>query len=747
MKRGAFPVTWVAAVFAVVVASAIARPVVIGDDDFSARAAEWKAQSNWPELEAAAAARVAEDGDDLRARAYLALAYAGGKKFADAVAELRAIDAAGRSVDADLPGFGAPSTVVLHAIWNHGWADWSPEGNRVRWQDLFDAFPEGREAAVPASRLLMAALKLGDEAETGRLVEWFDARLAEAREAGDPRRIARLYAEAYVKAGVGGERTIELAREAYDTAWASAVAQHGERDGAGIERCDLDCDKAFNALALAASLSETPEALAFREGPATVGFEDVTERSGLLGVNKSRVAVGDYDQDGDPDLCLQGRLFENDAEVFRDVTTARGLKGGAASALFGDPDGDGDLDLLLVRAPHPVLFGNRGRRAEYAFEDVTGVVGLDAVKTGATPEGAAWWDMDRDGDLDLYLAVYEGELGVGNPDVVLENRGDGTFVDATEASGIAAAGTWCGRGVSPIDVDDDGDQDLFVSNYRLNRNVLFRCGPDAMVDVAAELGVHGHAQQKVFGHTIGSAWGDVDGDGDPDLFSANLAHPRFVTQGFSNLSTLLINPGAGGGPWVDERRDRGIRFQETHSDPAFADVDNDGDLDLSITCVYEGVSSALYQNDGGGRFAAMTFGAGAVVFNGWGQAWFDLDDDGDLDVLYASNSGVRLFENHGPVNVSDGPNNWLKVRLEGAGKNRFGIGALVVVETDEEPPRRFVRELASARGTTSQDGEVLHFGVGPYKGRVRVAVRWPGKTDWQRRAFFVNRTVTLKQPR
>src|SRR5690606_5148751 len=126
---------------------------------------------------------------------------------------------------------------------------------------------------------------------------------------------------------------------------------------------------------------------------------------------------------------------------------------------------------------------------------------------------------------------------------------------------------------------------------------------------------------------------------DLDLFSANLAHPRFVEQGFSNLSALLLHPGPGGGRFVEERRERGIRFQETHSDPAFVDFDGDGDLDLSITCVYEGVPSALYANDGTGRFAPVTVGAGAVVFGGWGQAWFDKDGDGDLDVLYASSSG------------------------------------------------------------------------------------------------------------
>lgn len=214
--------------------------------------------------------------------------------------------------------------------------------------------------------------------------------------------------------------------------------------------------------------------------------------------------------------------------------------------------------------------------------------------------------------------------------------------------------------------------------------------------------------------------------------------PAFVVC--AALSMHYINQGAAGGhAFLEERQTRGILYQETHSDPALVDIDNDGDLDQSITCVYEGVPSALCQSDGRGRFQPITFRSRLVTCNGWGQAWFDFDRDGDLDVLIGSGSGVRMFENHG------NDHKWLRVRLRGA-KNRFGVGARVTATPlGEGAPPPIVRERVSARGTSSQDEPIVYFGLGEYKGKVRVAVRWPDTGRETRTTEFVNRTVTLQQ--
>jgi len=719
--------------------------------DFPARADALRNAKQWAELESLALEQLARSDNDLVAHANLAVACAGKQELDACVRALRDLEAAGHSVDDALTGFGVPMANVVNTVYSHCWADWNAEPNRRLWHELFEAFPASAQADVPASRLLMAALKLDDEAEAKRLDIWFEER-REGFEPGDPReaRSLSLQARAYARAGVGGAHTLALARGAFELQWLGAADRHGLEGAEGDEAlarrelCDLDCDKAYNDLALAAFLSEdydpAQNPLLAREPEPGAVFEDATEELGLGGLTQTRVAVGDFDNDGDPDLCLQGLLLRNEkGRRFVDVSQELGVTARGASALFGDYDGDGDLDLVLPTAPYPRLFANGGKRAKFTFEDVTAASGLDALKLEATPEGAAWIDLDGNGRLDLYLAVYQGEIGAGKPDVLARGRDDGTFEGIVGVGGVP---TSCGRGVAPADFDNDGDLDLYVSNYRLNRNFLLRNDDGGLTDVAEALHVEGLRQPadgSYYGHTIGSCWGDVDGDGDLDLFCANLAHPRFIKQGFSNLSMLYMNVGEGTEiEFRDERHARGIRFQETHSDPSFADYDNDGDLDLFLTCVYEGVPSALFQNDGSGHFAPVTFGARALAFHGWGHAWLDHDDDGDLDLIVASGAGVRFFRNRGNAN------HWLKVEIRGK-RNRFGLGARVTLETlDEESPRTLVRELPGARGTTSQDGTTLHFGLGDYSGKVRLRATWPGRKGPLTKTVRTDRTVVLR---
>ena len=731
-----------------------------GNDDFHQRAAELKQGEKWAELQELAQARVEQVEDELEravARAYLAIACAGKREFTECVAALRAIEESGQSAKGNLGSAGAPLVEAVNAIYMHCWANWDPEFNRKAWGELFDAFPDGNHALVPASRLLMAALKLDDRGEIERLEAWFDDLASQAQ--GNlvwERDALKRCSQAYVRAGVGGERTIEMARKAFELAWEMGARAGGyeepepgaEPDLERRERCDLESDHEYNHLVLACWLSgvldgeENP--LIEREPEPGAVFEDATEEVGLAGLRRSRVAVGDFDDDGDPDLCFQGQLFRNEkGKRFEDVSEELGVAARGASALFFDYDDDGDLDLLLPAAPHPRLLRNGGKRGRFRFEDVTAAAGLDALKVESTPEGAACFDMDGDGRLDFYLAAYENPMSQGHPDLLARNRGNGTFEDVSQASGVLAVSAMCGRGVAAADYDEDGDQDVHVSNYRLNRNFLFQNdGEGGFEDAAPGLELEGVCQPEdsaYFGHTIGSAWGDVDGDADLDLFCANLAHPRFVFQGFSNLSMLYLSSGAEGGyGFSEERRARGIRFQETHSDPALVDYDNDGDLDLSITCIYEGVPSALYQNDGSGHYAPVTFSTGVAVFNGWGQAWLDFDGDGDLDLVVASGSGVRFLRNLG------NDNHWLRLRIQGSGKNRFGVGAMVRVETVEEQPRVLLRHLAAGRGTTSQDEGVVHFGLGDFSGKVRVTADWPGRRKPIEKVFRTDRVGILR---
>jgi hypothetical protein len=523
------------------------------------------------------------------------------------------------------------------------------------------------------------------------------------------------------------------------------------------------------------------------------GFTPVPELT--PGANLSRVAWGDYDRDGDDDLLVNGnRLYRNEGDgSFTDVSEAAGIAAHPANGgVWADYDNDGWLDFYATRsnylppcdagdpcaddrylcvqgrcryrppcatraectregwscgadrrcappAPeteaqmdHDRLWRNNG---DGTFSDVTLAAGspYDYLPS----EGAAWGDMDGDGFVDLYVANYEtptrwtgGALAVGTPDRLWRNEGDGTFSDHSAEAGIHERPPLCGRGVNWADYDDDGWLDVFVSNYRLDYNYLWRNeGFGRFEMLSGPAGVGGESIQGAYGHTIGSQWGDLDNDGDWDLFSANLAHPRFIE--FSDKSMLYVNSGAPDYTFTDAREAAGITYYETHSDTALADYDNDGRLDLLITGVYVGYRSFLYKNEGGLAFTDVTYGAGLFVDNGWGAAWADYDDDGDLDLAVRG----------GPYRNDVAGGNWLKIRLVGQFANRAAIGARVRVRTGD---RIQMRQVEGGKGTTTQSSLTLHFGLGEVSTADEVEITWP---TWppQSEVFqqvTANRTIT-----
>jgi len=521
-------------------------------------------------------------------------------------------------------------------------------------------------------------------------------------------------------------------------------------------------------------------------------FTDVTESLGATNVNLSRMAWGDYDNDGDEDLLVNGnRLFANNGDgTFNEVTATAGIGGMPTNGgIWADYDNDAHLDFyatvssylppcttpsgcpaanytcvegrcrhrtecvdvadcpnaddtcvddhcvgVTAEAPpaHDLLWRNNG---DGTFTDVSEEAGqpYDFLPT----EGAAWGDADGDGFVDLYVANYEvppawvnDARGVGTPDILWQNQGDGTFADVSELWGIRDVGVQCGRGVNWADYDDDGWIDIFVSNYRLNPNFLFRNkGFGRFENRAVQTDVVGVPISGAYGHTIGSQWADFDNDGDWDLFTANLAHPRYID--FSDKSMLYINSGAPDYTFTDIREVSGIKYYETHSDTALGDFDNDGLMDLFVTGVYVGYRSFLYHHQGTLTFVDETYNAGALVDNGWGAAWADIDDDGDLDLI-----SRRLYRNDLASTGS-----WLKIRLIGTQSNRSSIGARVAVTANGQT---YLRQVEGGKGTTTQNGLTLHFGLGDATVADSVQIAWPSwppyYESWQQVA--IGRTVT-----
>ena len=485
------------------------------------------------------------------------------------------------------------------------------------------------------------------------------------------------------------------------------------------------------------------------DGPV---FTDVTAECGLGGRNESRVAWGDYDGDGWDDLLLNGRvLMVNRTDgTFTDVTEIAGIgQTGANGGVWADVDNDGDLDFYATSGATSGektdrLWINRGNGT---FEDGTESAG--GMTDLYTTEGAAWGDFNADGLVDLYLASYERprtetfkEYGVGFPDILYRNEGGGVFVNVTEEAGLVPpfGEHLSGRGVNWGDYDDDGDLDIFVSNYRLQENFLWRNeGDGTFTNVAPALGVSGRETDGWWGHTIGSEWGDYDNDGDLDLASANLAHPRYIEV--SDMSMLLRNEGPPSWSFTDGRAAAGIKYAETHSDPAWGDIDADGDLDLFITSIYQNCGTFLYRNVGRGHFEDITWLAGVRSFNGWGCALSDYDLDGDLDIAVASGSGFRLFRNDGSAKCGR-KNHTLLVRVVGTASNASGIGARVKVTGAKGTQ---IREVQGGKGTTSQHSMGVFFGLGSDGGPVDVEVRFLGGATVVLEGVEVDRRIVVRE--
>ncbi len=447
----------------------------------------------------------------------------------------------------------------------------------------------------------------------------------------------------------------------------------------------------------------------------------------------SRVAWGDYDGDGDDDLMTSGPvLYRNDGgTVFTDVTAEAlppGLPGTNGGA-WGDYDNDGCLDFFGTSGSTTdgdLLLHNR---CDGTFEDATALSGIDDTQSEidcdgdgapehAPTEAAAWLDFDGDGFLDLYQANYEcWDLGAYYDDRLWRNRGDGTFEDAT-ALASAADDNLAGRGLTTLDVEPDGDTDLFVANYRLVRNVFYENRDGELKDISGANHTQGNSTQGAYGHTIGAVAGDLDGDGDLDMVHANLAHPFYYH--FSDKTMVLVNDGTG--DFADEAADRGIYYRETHSSPVLLDAENDGDLDLFITSVYATRDSDFYLNDGTGHFTLANHESGLVVQNGWGAAAADPDQDGDLDVV-----AYDFFRNRWSEVDPAAVGHFLEVTLvggAGAGGrvNRSAIGATVTVQAGG---RTFIRQVSGGSGTGCQDSLTLHFGLGDAAPEA-LEVLWPG---------------------
>jgi hypothetical protein len=407
----------------------------------------------------------------------------------------------------------------------------------------------------------------------------------------------------------------------------------------------------------------------------------------------------------------------------------------------GDFDNDGHPDLFITRWNAYALYRNRG---DGTFEDRTETAGFGGERDW--PTSAAWADLDEDGDLDLYVCHYltfdpktaapcieskaSGKRIYCNPllfpscsDHLFRND-SGQFVDVTAEAGIVDR-NGRGLGVLAADLDGDGKIDLFVANDMSANNYYRNLGGMKFEELGHEAGVASNAEGG-YHAGMGVAWGDVDGDGKLDLA---------VTNGYNESTRIYQN--LGDGMFTDQTAAMGVAAPTRYLvgfGVAFLDYDDDGRLDLVSANgnlndgrPYQPFPIPVHLMAGGprGKMVDASTEAGtpwSIPRMGRALAVGDLDNDGKTDVVIVSeNEPIAYFHNK----IEGGRS--ITLKLAGRKSNRDGVGAKVVVRAGS---LRHVAEQFGGGSYQSASDLRLHFGLGDAAQVDSVEVYWPsGQTD------------------
>jgi hypothetical protein len=496
------------------------------------------------------------------------------------------------------------------------------------------------------------------------------------------------------------------------------------------------------------------------------------------------VALFDYNGDGLLDIYLvngadmpslqktepkyYNRLFRNNGDgTFTDVTEQAGVAGSGygMGVAVGDYDNDGRPDLYVANVNGNQLFHNNGNGT---FTDVT----AKARVGGGLFEGrkmwsiaAGWFDYNNDGLLDLFVSNYcqwdpahePVCTGIGGrgychpknfgplPNTLYRNNGDGTFTDVSQETGISAA-NGKGMGVAFADYDGDGFQDVFVANDN-SANLLFHnLGGKRFEEVALQAGVaYNEDGEAIAG--MGTEFLDVNNDGLPDIWHTAIENETFP---------LFLNRGSGQFVNATQRSNlaRLTRLMSGWSN-GVVDLDNDGWKDLVVARgnVMDNIDSvsrhfhyaepnAVMRNLGNGKFEDVSGTAGPGLIRpaaNRGLAYGDFDNDGRVDlVITALGGSVRVLRNE-TVNH----NHWLILKLGGVRSNRMGLGAQVRIVTDTGQSQ--YSEATTSTGYAASSDPRVHFGLGSSNRIREIEIRWPSGVRQTLRDVPADRIVEVKE--
>ena len=498
------------------------------------------------------------------------------------------------------------------------------------------------------------------------------------------------------------------------------------------------------------------------------------------------VAVFDYNGDGHPDIFFtnganlatlkkddlkyRDRLFRNDGNgVFTDVTDQARLGGTGfdTGVAVGDYDNDGHPDLFVAGVHHSTLYHNNG---DGTFTDVTVRTGLyTSLNQPDNDFGplwavtAVWVDVNNDGLLDLFVVNYlqweyssvsacgfEGQSDYcppgrykGSPNQLFLNNGDGTFRDASKEWGVRDQ---VGKGMSAAlaDYDLDGRPDIYVTNDGL-ANFLFHNNGKQFNELAFDRDV-ALPEDGEFVSGMGLDFRDYNNDGYPDIAFVAVANQTFPI--FQNKQ---------GREFAEVTTSSGMRQESWNMDGfgvGMYDFDNDGWKDLFVTRgdvdavktrgrpVDE--NNTVFRNLGlNGKWQSLTEDAGmdqSAPARHRGCAFGDLDGDGKIDVVVtALGRPPELWMNRSP-----GSSHWLEFALTGKKSNRDGIGAVIKV-VSKTTGTQFNHKTSAVCYASSSDGPV-HFGLGPDTRADQVEIRWPSGTVQKLSNVAADQIVKITEP-
>ena len=527
------------------------------------------------------------------------------------------------------------------------------------------------------------------------------------------------------------------------------------------------------------------EEVAQRAGLHYVAANSSTENKNQPQTMLAGVALLDYDSDGYLDIYLVGgadipslvknsplywnRLFHNNRDgTFTDVTEKAGVAGSgyATGVAVGDYDNDGWPDIFVASVAGNQLFHNNG---DGTFTDVAAKAGVSGATFNGKKMwsvGAGWFDYNNDGLLDLFVVNYCGWEVNKDPYCLLKqgvrsycdpkyypslhntlyrNNGDGTFTDVSVETGIAQH-FGKGMSVSFADYDGDGYLDAFVANDTTPNFLFHNLKGKAFEEVGVTAGVSYAADGETLSG-MGSDFRDVNNDGLPDIWHTAVEReefPFFTNTGTGDFVDMTVASGLGS-----------TSDMSGWSNGTF-DFDNDGwkDLFVARSNVLDNISvlkpmrhyqepNSVFRNLGNGKFADVSSLAGPdsqLEAAHRGAAFGDLDNDGRIDVvLSVLNGPAKILHN-----VSDNVNHWILLRLVGTKSNRMGIGAQIRLVAQNGSVQW--NEATTAVGYASSSDPRVHFGLGQNKRISSIEIRWPSGITQTLRDVIADQVLTVKEP-